>query len=434
MNPGLDDILKAMEPKLREYRRDFHRRAEPGWGEYRTAAIIARRLDELGYRLKTGREVVAEAARMGLPAPDVMEAQFARALAEGAPEEYAGKFRGGFTGVVGEIGTGEGPAIGFRFDIDAVEMEEKGAEIHRPAREGFASIHADAMHSCGHDGHAAVGLGLAEALAALRDRVRGRVRLIFQPAEEGARGARAMTEAGVVDDLDYVLGLHIGAKARTTGEFCCGTDGFLATSKLDAHFRGKATHAGFDPQEGRNALLAAANAVVNLYAISRHGGGATRINVGKMTAGTGRNVIPSEAHLLIETRGETSEIDRYMVERAEAVLRGAAKMCGTDCDIVRMGEAANAVSDEDLVRRVYRLAEKHRIFPRLREREVNFGGSEDFTLMMRRVAEKGGKAAYFLLGSELAGNHHSTAFDFDESILANGVKILALTALDLLEG
>jgi len=430
MTEKLDGLLDPLEPRLREYRRDFHAHAETGWNEYRTSALVARRLDELGFRLRVGPEVVAGQARMGLPPEEVMEARYRRALDEGAPEKYAEKFRHGFTGLTGEIGRGEGPTVGFRFDMDALEVEEKGTEDHRPAREGFASIHREAMHACGHDGHTAIGLGLAEALARMRDRLSGRVRLIFQPAEEGARGARAMVEAGVVDDLDRIYGLHIGAKALTTGEFCCGTDGFLATSKFDIFFYGQAAHAGFDPQNGRNALLAAANAVVNLYAISRHGGGGTRINVGKISGGSGRNIIPEEARLQVETRGETTQIDRYMAERAAEVAKGAAEMGGVRCEILRMGEAAAASSDADLAGRVYRLAQKRRIFPLLREREPHFGGSEDFSLMMERVRERGGKACYFLLGSELAGSHHSPGFDFNEEILIKGVEILALVALE----
>jgi len=431
MSKKMDGLLKSIEPKLRIYRRDFHRHAEPGWGEYRTASIVARRLTELGYTVKLGREVIDEKSRMALPSEETMEQQYSRALSEGAVIEYAEKMRGGFTGVVGEIANGDGPVIGFRFDLDAVEMEEKGDEEHVPYREGFFSIHREAMHSCGHDGHASIGLGVAEVLSALRAELRGTIRLIFQPAEEGVRGARAMVEAGVVDDVDYMFGMHIGARARSTGEFFCGTGGFLATSKFDAFFYGFPTHAGFDPQEGKNALLSAATAVINLHAIPRHGGGGTRINVGKMSAGTGRNVIPAEAHLVIETRGADSELNSYMKKYAEKIIKSAAEMHGNTYSIIQMGEAESADSDDELMAKVYTIAGAHSIFPKLRKEKADLGGSEDFTHMMKRVKEKGGKAAYLMLGSELKGNHHTARFDFDESILISGVKILSLIALEL---
>lgn len=431
MGEKLDDLLKSIEPKIRKYRRDFHRHAEIGWGEYRTASLIAQRLEELGYTFKLGREVIDEGSRMGLPSKEVMEWQYNRAISEGAVEKYAEKMKGGFTGIVAEIVNGDGPTIGFRFDIDALEVEEKSAKDHLPFQEGFLSLHTGEMHACGHDGHISMGLGLAEVLSKMRDKIRGKIKLIFQPAEEGARGAKAMTAAGIVDDVDYLFGMHIGTKARNTGEFFCGTDGFLVTSKFDAYFHGFSTHAGFAPQEGKNALLSAATAVINLHAIPRHGGGGTRINVGKMTAGAERNVIPAEAHLLIETRGENSDLNGYMKSYAEKIIKSAAEMHGNDYNIVQMGEAESADSDDELTQKVYNIAKTYNIFPGLHEQKAHFGGSEDFSWMIKRVTQRGGKASYFLLGSRLKGNHHSASFDFEESILVNGTKILALIAFEL---
>lgn len=431
MTERLDELIKTVEPRIIEYRRDLHKHAESGWCEYRTASIVAHRLTELGFDVKLGRDVVDEKSRTGLPAAEVMKSRYDRALAEGAVKEFAEKVKDGFTGVVAELSNGKGPTIGFRFDMDALEMEEKFSEEHLPHAEGFASIHKEAMHSCGHDGHTSMGLGLAEVLMGMRDEIRGRVKLIFQPAEEGARGAKAMVEAGVLDDVDILFGMHIGFKAVRTGEFVCGTYGFLATSKFDAYYSGRPAHAGSNPQDGRNALLSAATAVLNLNAIPRHGDGSTRINVGEFTAGGGRNVIPEDAHLVIETRGENSALDTYMKTAAVKILKAAADMYDTECRIVEMGSGASADSDDGLVGRVYEVAKRQDMFPELRAEKVYFGGSEDFTHMMSRVTAKGGKATYLLLGSHLKGGHHTTRFDFDESILINGVKILALLALDL---
>jgi len=106
---------------------------------------------------------------------------------------------------------------------------------------------------------------------------------------------------------------------------------YSATQKFDAIIKGKPSHAGGRPEEGNNALLAASTAVLNLYAIPRHSEGYTRINVGKLTAGTGRNVICADAHLLVETRGETTELDEHMYEKAIKVLNSSAVMY--DCNI-----------------------------------------------------------------------------------------------------
>lgn len=120
----------------------------------------------------------------------------------------------------------------------------------------------------------------------------GRIRLIFQPAEEGARGALPMSEAGAVDGVDVLFGFHIGFKAEGPGSLICGTQGFLATTKRDVLFSGVPAHAGAAPEEGKDALLAACSAVVNLHAISRNGKGGTRIAVGRLEGGEARNVIP----------------------------------------------------------------------------------------------------------------------------------------------
>jgi len=431
MKKQLNELLKFMEKRIIKYRRDFHKYAEIGWGEYRTASIIAKSLEELGFKIMIGREVIDNKSRMGLPPEKVMNLQYQRAISEGAVEKYADKLKGGFTGVVGEIKNGDGPTIGFRFDIDAVEMQETSTENHLPYQENFNSIHEEAMHACGHDGHISIGLGLAEVLSEIKEEIRGTIKLIFQPAEEGTRGSKAMVEAGIVDDVDYLFGMHIGVKAKKTGEFFCGTGGFLATSKFDVYFKGLPAHAGFCPQEGKNALLSASTAVLNLYAIPRHGRGATRINVGKMSAGTGRNVIPANAHLMVETRGEDSELNNYMKDHAEEIIRDSARMYGVEYRIIKMGEAENAYSDITLMRKVYNIAKKNKIFPYLREEKVNIDASEDFTHMMKRVTTRGGKASYFMLGSNLKGNHHTSNFDFDESVLIKGIEILSLIALDL---
>ncbi len=426
----LETLLKDLEPKVIEYRRNIHKHAEAGWMEYYTASLVAKELENLGIEVRMGQEVVDAESRMGVPDAKTLERAHERALQEGADPKYVERMQGGFTGVVGIIRNGNGPTLGFRFDMDAVEVGESGSEEHLPARLGFASLHPEAMHACGHDGHTAIGLGLSHALSALKDQLRGTVILIFQPAEEGARGAKAMMATGIVDEVDFLFGVHIGVKATTTGEFYCGSDGFLATSKLDAYFQGHSVHAGLAPQDGRNALLAAATAVLNLHAIPRHGEGETRINVGKLVAGSGRNVIPSDAHLVLETRGKNGEIDRYMREYAERILHHAASMHEVECRIQRMGEGLDAISDEELVDAVFSLAQKHRIFTHLKRKVTEFGGSEDFTHLMRRVQSKGGKATYLMLGSKLAGNHHTQTFDFDETCLIKGVEILARLALE----
>lgn len=429
----IDQFAEKLAANLTDTRRDFHKYAEAGWTEFRTASIIARRLHDLGFEVKLGREVVAETERMGVPDEAALDRHYQRAMEQGADAEFLPALQGGFTGVVGILRCGEGPVIGMRFDIDAVEMKESTAADHRPVQEGFASINPEAMHSCGHDGHATIGLGVAAALAEFKDQLRGTLKLVFQPAEEGVRGAKAVVASGVLDDVDYMLASHLGS-GTPTGTVAGGRGGFLATSKFDAFIEGAPAHAGGKPEGGHNAVLAAATAALNLYAIPRHSQGATRVNVGRLVAGSGRNVIPPSAHLVIETRGATTDLEQHMYNYAIGVLENAAAMHGCRVSFKPMGGAKSGVSDMDLARRVNTVAANFADFKDIKSGLAGGGGSEDYTYMMARVQEKGGQATFMNIGADINGaGHHTAEFDFDERALVGAVKLFVATALDIMQ-
>lgn len=411
-------------------RHDFHKYAEAGWTEFRTASLIARRLTELGFAVAAGREVIDAESRMGVPGAEALAAHWERARAQGGDPKFLQAVRGGFTGVVGVLRGGDGPTIGLRFDIDALELQESRDPRHRPMAEGFASINNGVCHACGHDAHAAMGLGVARVLSGLRHALRGTVKLIFQPAEEGVRGAKSMVAAGVVDDVDEMLAVHVYSGWKT-GQVATAKGGFLATDKFDVIFTGKPAHAGGAPHEGKNALLAAATAVLNLYAIPRHRDGATRINVGRLVAGQGRNVVPPSAQLVMETRGATSELNAYMYDAAMRVAEAAAAMYDCTLDVQAMGGAQSADSDPQLAHRV---AEIVRNLDGLTVRlaDPGGGGSEDYTYMMQRVQSLGGRATSMGLGADAGGwGHHTAEFDIDDQALPLGVKFLVAAVLDL---
>ena len=422
--------IAELKPQLIATRRDLHHYAESGWTEFRTASRIVERLTALGYEVHYGPEVLAPEHMAGLPSSAELDRHLERAVAQGANPEIARKMAGGFTGVVGILRCGEGPTIGMRFDMDALDITETTDENHRPCREGFASGNPGAMHACGHDAHVSIGLGVAQVLSELRDQLKGTVKLIFQPAEEGVRGARAMVEAGVVDDVDYLLGAHIGFAARETGLIITGGSGFLATSKLDATFTGVPSHAGAAPEQGRNALLAAASAALNLHAIPRHSAGASRINVGVLQAGSGRNVTPANAILKLETRGATSEIDAYMRANAERVIRAAAEMWDVKVELRPMGSAAGGTSDPELAEIVSQAASETPAVTRVVP-TGDLGGSEDYAWMMERVQSRGGKATYMMIGTKISAPHHDSRFDIDEDALPIGVEVMIRAVLKL---
>jgi aminobenzoyl-glutamate utilization protein A len=435
MYDKVSSFVDSIESRITGYRRDFHKYAESAWTEFRTASLIARRLTELGYEVRVGKEVMNVADRMGVPAEAVLERHYQRALEQGADPEFAAKMRGGFPAVVGILKNGEGPVVAMRFDFDAVDMKETKSADHRPVKEGFASVNDEAMHSCGHDGHAAIGLGVAETLMQVKDQVKGTVKLIFQNAEEGVRGAKAIATSGILDDVQYIYAAHLGS-GSPVGGLVCSRDNFLATAKFDAFFTGAPAHAGGKPEGGHNAMLAAATAVLNLYAIPRHSGGSTRINVGRLNAGTGRNVICPNAHLAIETRGETSELQEHMYNYAMRVLEAAAAMHGCTVETVAMGGAQSGKSNKELALRAKKVADNISDFTRVLAAPPSNagGGSEDFSYMMERVQQRGGQATFVGVGADLGGwGHHTAEFDFDESAMKGAVKLFTLLALDIMQ-
>ncbi|HTU00546.1 MAG TPA: amidohydrolase [Candidatus Sulfotelmatobacter sp.] len=436
MDTSLDEAIiaaaKALTERTIARRRDFHKHAETAWTEFRTAALVAETLAGFGYHVQTGDEVIDPAAMMGVPAAAELDRQAARALAQGAPAAWVERMPGGRTGVVGvrRFG-GPGPTVAVRVDMDANDLVEAAEARHRPFREGFASVNRGAMHACGHDGHTALGLAVAEILAGVQNRLAGTVKLIFQPAEEGVRGAKAMVSRGVVDDVAALLGVHLGVTLRKIGQVACRTEGFLATTKFDAVFSGTPAHAGAAPEAGRNAILAAATATLNLHAIPRHSQGASRVNVGVFQGGTGRNVVPASAVLKVETRGATTAINDFVYAEAVRIVEAAAAMQGVQVALQLMGGAAGCGNDPALVERMQRVVERQKLFSEIVP-AGNIGGSEDCTYFMERVQKNGGQAAYAMIGTELAAGHHDSYFDFNEEALAPGAAFVAGVLADLL--
>jgi len=426
---------KALLPKMVAVRRRLHKYPETGWLEFGTASMVIERLQELGYTITMGEKAVKKDVMMGVPSPDVLQMAQERAIANGADPELVKKMDGGLTGLWGDMkcGGGDGPCFALRFDMDANDIvESRDASKHKPAKEGFASEYEGAMHACGHDSHVAVGLAVAEILADMKDQLNGAIRLIFQPGEEGSRGAGPMVAAGCLDGVDMALGIHIGAQADNPGKIQCGARKFLATDKYDVYFKGRAAHAGFSPHEGKNAVLAACSATLNLHSIARHGDGATRITVGKISGGQGRNVIPPNACLIMETRGASTELNEYMAKEARRIIDAAAKMWDCEYEIKVVGAAPSGESSQEMTDKAVSIARSLPEFTDIRGIE-DFAGTEDFAHMMTSLQKKGGKATYIQFGTTLAAGHHNEFFDIDESSMVNGVRMVCLMVWDSLE-
>jgi aminobenzoyl-glutamate utilization protein A len=334
--------------------------------------------------------------------------------------------RVGATGVYADLIVDQTlPWVMLRSDMDALPVtEETGVS--------YASQNPGVMHACGHDSHMAMLLSAAEELKGKA--LPQNIRFLFQPAEEGVRGAKSIVEKGHLDGVDYFIGSHLTKKPEgDPSDFAPGSYGSLATTKYDVIFHGLAAHAGGAPQAGKNAMLAAATAVLNLYAIPRHNDGATRINVGRLIAGSGRNVICDEAKLEIEVRGATTKLNDYVSQYAERILKSAADMHDCTMEIRLMGASESQTSDEDFCMEIHKICmEKLGLVPVSAPLIRKNGGSEDVAYMMNRVQEQGGKASFMRLMTTMSAPGHNRRYDFDESVLKQGVKAFAGMALYLL--
>ncbi|QLH79562.1 amidohydrolase [Halosimplex rubrum] len=414
--------------RLVELRRAFHRRPEPAWREFWTTARIVDELEAMDVdELLVGPEVLADGERIAVPDDEELRRWYRQAEEAGANPETLERLRGGHTGAAAVLERGSGPTVALRVDIDGLPRAESDDDAHVPAREGFRSEHEGAMHACGHDAHVTIGLGVLEAVAG--SDFSGTLKVCFQPAEEAIGGGKPMAESGLLDDVDYLLAVHVGLD-HPTGEVVAGVEGFLAVHQFRADFSGESAHAGGRPGSGRNAVQAMAAAVGNLYAIPRHEDGVTRVNAGRVGGGSATNVIPETAYIEGEVRGETTELMEYMRDRARSVIEGAAAMHDCDAELTPEGEAPGAESDDAVVDVVEAIAGRTAGVDSV-VRNDDLGGSEDATVLMNRVHERGGRAAYVGVGTDHPGGHHTATFDVDEDSLVPGVEVLAGTILAL---
>ncbi|NVK44381.1 MAG: amidohydrolase [Oceanospirillaceae bacterium] len=411
----------ALMRELSETRRGFHREPELSWTEYQTTAKLCQALEGLGFDIVWGASLYPRAPG-NPPDRDTDRQAWERAeQALGSDNPYLTAMRNNRTGLVATLdGNGPGRVFGFRFDIDALPITESEDPAHPPSAQGFASQHPGIMHACGHDGHLTIGLGLARRLAASRDRWSGRVHLFFQPAEEVAGGGAVFADLPQLAEVDLFTTLHLGILDRYRIVFDAT---WIAARIYDVVYRGLSSHAGNAPQAGRNALLAACQAVQGLYALPRHSAGMSRVNVGRFRSDNAHNVIADEVRFRYEVRGGDNAICDFMAEAAERVLDGAARMHGVDWERSVFAEFSSYPNSRALAERIAALALALGLPEALLQESFQVSASEDAGFLIQRVREQGGEATHLVLGSPVGGGHHSPTFDFDEQLLGWGVLL-----------
>lgn len=374
-------------PLLVAVRREIHAHPELAFEEVRTAAVVARELERLGVAHQTGV---------------------------------------GITGVVGTIEGGRpGKTLVIRGDMDALPIEERTALP-------FASTRSGLMHACGHDVHTATLLGVAAILKRLAPQLAGRVRLLFQPAEEVLGGALAMVADGALDGVDMALGYHnhpeipVGQFAYVEGATYAACDRFRLV------VRGVSGHAAY-PHLAVDPIVAAANLISALQTVVSREVGALEpcvVTVGAIHGGTVHNIIPDSCEIL----GTVRSLSVSVRERAEAAVRrlcdGAATSFRVQCELTWIAGVPPTVNAESVLRPAVNAIAAHMgdVFV---PAEPTMG-AEDFAVIAEKVP-----SFVLRIGSGAAGrcDHlHNSSYQPDEGCIALGATALAHAAVALLNG
>ena len=424
--------------QLTEYRREFHKYPENGWREFRTSARVAEILTGMGYDVAMGPDVI-EPGSVGEPerlSEEQIRQEMERAVRQGADPAFVKRTQG-WPGVMAVLDTGrEGPVSAMRFEMDCLPYDEPQRPGYRPCDEGYLSCNPQSVHACGHDGHTAIGLGIAAELMKRKGDLKGKIKLFFQPAEETFYGAQSIVDKGHLDDVMNFIAVHIALSAENkplpSHTVACGCRDFLSDRQLDVYLEGKAAHPCGASQEGKNALLAACSAALNIHSIAPHEEGLCRVNVGEIHAGVCANTIAPDAMMRIEYRGQKPAISEYAGQRIFDILEGTAKAYDLKYHYVDYGEVPAGASDYAMMEVVQRAAKKVPWFQTVYF-EGNVGGTDDAAVMLTKVQQNGGIGSYVGIGADTTGPVHNPEFDFDEDCLQAAME-LCVYALEELHG
>ena len=379
--------IKDIEKNIIDWRRDFHQYPELGFDEHRTSKIIGEALKEMGL----------------------------------APQMNVGK-----TGVTADLTFGEGPTIALRADMDALPMQETSGL-------DFSSKHDGVMHACGHDGHMAMLLGAAKVLTQNGDSFNGTVRFIFQPAEEGAGGARYMIEDGCLDGVDEIYGIHVW-NYQPVGEVGI-TDGpvLAAADMFEINIKGIGGH-GAAPQGTIDAVVVASHLVQALQTIvSRNTNPleSTVVTIGTINGGHNFNIIADEVTLSGTARAYTEENRNLIKTRMAEIIDGVAKTFGAEISFDYEDGYPPTINHTDPVNKVLKAAERV-VGEKAGMPYLSMGG-EDFSYYLQKIP-----GCFFFVGSApndqklFETPHHCSHFTMDERALLVGPSIYLNLVDDLL--
>jgi amidohydrolase len=396
----------AVNPKVIEWRRDFHQHPELSNREFRTSGIVAKHLKKLKFD-----EVRTEVAH---------------------------------TGVVGVLKGGKpGPVVALRADMDALPVTEPaGLPFASKVRTTYNGQETGVMHACGHDAHTAILMGVAEVLAGMRQDIPGTVLFIFQPAEEGAPpgeegGAKLMLKEGLFDTLkpEAVFGLHVWpAEAGTIGYRAKGT--MAASDAFDILVTGRQTH-GSMPWAGIDPIAMSAQMINAIQMIPSRQLDITAspavITVGHIDGGIRHNIIPDTVKMEGTIRTFDDGVRDQLIARLKRTVNGIAEQWGGRAEINIHPYAPVVYNDPDLLARMLPTLEAAAGNGNLRE-ITQVMGAEDFAFYQKEAP-----GLFIFLGVNKPGlklgqaaANHSPHFYVNDDALITGVRALSFLALDYL--
>ncbi|MBD2838042.1 amidohydrolase [Pseudomonas sp. JM0905a] len=372
----LDDVAAD----LKALRQDIHAHPELGFEEQRTAALVARLLDQWGYEVHSGI---------------------------------------GRTGVVGVLRNGDAlRSLGLRADMDALPIIEATGLT-------YSSCHTGRMHACGHDGHTAMLLGAARYLAATRN-FEGTLNLIFQPAEEGQGGAEAMLADGLLERFpcEALYGMH-NMPGLEAGHLCFREGSLMASQDLlDVVIEGVGGH-GSMPHLTADPLVAAASAVMALQTVVGRNVDpqqAAVVTVGALQAGEAANVIPQSALLRLSLRALDAKVREQVLERVQAIIHSQAESYGCRASIVHR-PAYPVLVNSNAETAFARWVGEELIGAEQVLEAPTVMGSEDFAWMLQRCP-----GSYLFIGNGAGADRpmvHNPGYDFNDDILVRGAAYWA---------
>lgn len=401
---SIEQDIIDIEDKLIAWRHHFHENPELSNREFKTAEKITAHLKSLGLKVETG---IAK------------------------------------TGIVAILkGDLPGKVVALRADIDGLPVTERNdLPFKSEVKTTFLNTETGVMHACGHDTHISILMATAEILSKHKDKIKGTIKFIFQPAEEGPPpgeegGAKLMIKEGVLENpkVDAIFGLHIRSN-YDVGTIYYKKGGIMASvERFVINVKGKQTHGG-RPWLGVDPILISAKIIDGLQTIisreSKLVDEAAVITVGKITAGTRFNVIPESAELIGTVRTLDPDMKVLIERRMTEMVTTLAKAYGGEATITFQNFTTITYNDHNLVDQMLPSLQKSAGTKNVRLRKATTGG-EDFSFYQELVP-----GFFFFLGGMTPGNtkafpHHTPDFKIDDSSMLLGVKAFTQLTLDYL--